>query len=155
MLDRPGVRSWQRSRGGAERSYKSVAAALHGFYIDWGFRVVLERLPNLQNVMLEHLWLDVRAGPQRVEKFLVRHEPTRVLQEVLEQGERLGRQQDTVILGRIPATPQALIFRVEPESQKLHGPNLVRALESQVSLNRRRLRKLRGSRFVVGIALST
>src|SRR5262249_4285318 len=70
--------------------------------------------------------------PERVENFLVRDQPMRMFDKVLEQTESFRRERNTICFA-----PQALIHGIEPVTVKpFHSPRLTMAPEKEKGLRR-------------------
>ena len=72
-------------------------------------RLVPERAADLEDAALQDLWLDVRLGLHRLEEFLLRHQLPSMLHEIAQDSKCLGRQQHTLVLGRLPGAPKTLV----------------------------------------------
>ena len=73
-------------------------------------RLLAERLADLADTALEHLFADVGLGPHGVQELLLGHHPPGVLRQVAQHGEVLRPQEDLL---RPPE--QALVSCVETE----------------------------------------
>ena len=100
---------WQRAVLG-DRGDELIAALGKGPDELRRFGAIAERTPDLQDVPAEDFRLHVRIRPDRAEQLIVSDEAPRVLDEILQHGERLGHQGDAGV-----STPQALVRHVEAE----------------------------------------
>ncbi len=75
---------------------------------------VAEHLPDPEDVLLYHFLIHEGVGPQRLEDFVLRDDPPRVVDEVPQQVEGLRRERDALV-----AAPEAVIDGVEPERVEL------------------------------------
>src|SRR6266850_3790119 len=81
-------------------------------------RVVPQHRSNGGDVALQHLRLNVRLRPQRLEELIVRHQAPGVLDEIPQHGKSLGCEKNALFSQAI-TTPEALVDGVEPEWRKL------------------------------------
>src|SRR5271165_466339 len=82
-------------------------------------RTVLESATNAEDVTFQHLWLDESVGPQSVQQFILGHQPSRVLYEILQDRESLRRQANPLVVSVAPAAPETFVDRVQAERRKL------------------------------------
>ena len=54
-------------------------------------RTVPDRVADVEDVAFQHLWLDERIGPQGIEQFILRNQPTSVVNKIAKDSERLRR----------------------------------------------------------------
>jgi hypothetical protein len=54
-------------------------------------RMVPDRVADVEDVAFQHLWLDERIGPQGIEQFILRNQPTSVVNKIAKDSERLWR----------------------------------------------------------------
>src|SRR5229473_6565086 len=80
--------------------------------------VVPQHRPNGGDVALQHLRLNVRLRPDRLEELSVRHQSPGVLDEIPQHGKSLGGEQNALLAQAI-TTPEALVDGVQPEWRKL------------------------------------
>jgi hypothetical protein len=73
----------------ADRGDKLVPAAGQGLNEARLLRTVPERASDVEDVTLQHLRLDVCLGPHGLDQLIVRHQPSGVLDQVLQDGKRL------------------------------------------------------------------
>jgi len=57
--------------------------------------------------------------PHRIEQFIMRHQPSGVIHQTTQDGERLGRQQDAFIASLISVPPQTLVDAVQPKWREI------------------------------------
>ena len=70
---------------------------------------------------LQHLRLNVRLGPERLEELIVGHQPPGVFDEIPQHPKGLGGQKNA-LFRRAVSAPEALVDGVEPERRELpHG----------------------------------
>jgi hypothetical protein len=62
--------------------------------------------------------LNVYIGPEPLEQLILSYQPTGSFNQELENGERLGRQQNPFVRN-LSATPKALVCFVQPERWEL------------------------------------
>lgn len=82
-------------------------------------RPVAQRASEIEDELFYSLRLDMSVWPHRVEQLVMRHQLTGVLHQMAQNRERLGRQQDALLISFRPAAPQTLVDGVEPEWRKL------------------------------------
>jgi hypothetical protein len=84
-----------------------------------GFRASSPRTARMAAMLaLQHLRLNVRLRPERLQEFIVGHQSPGVLDEIPQHGKSLRRQKN-VLLRHTLTSPQALVDGVEPEGWKL------------------------------------
>jgi hypothetical protein len=72
--------------------------------------VVAQRLPDLAQVRLEHRLAHMHPCPQGVEEVVLGDQTLRPLEEVAQDGKRLGLERD-----EMPSPPELLVGGVEAE----------------------------------------
>src|SRR5262245_22357032 len=117
------ARPWNRWVSGTRRAARQrdelVPTPREGLDEDGLLPVISENPSNLGDMALQDLGLDGGLGPPRVEELRLRDQPLRMLNQVPEDGKSLGCQQDTLVVARPPAPPEALVDRVKPKGGEL------------------------------------
>ena len=80
---------------------------------------VLQRTSDFEDALLYGLRLKMSAWPHCIEQLIMRHEPSGVFHQMVQDRKRLGRQQDALINSLISVPPQTLVDGVEPKWRKL------------------------------------
>jgi hypothetical protein len=79
--------------------------------------LIVEGAPHFENVAPQYFRLHERIGPDCRKQLILRDQSSRAVDQVLQDGERLGHQRHAGV-----ASPQALIRRIQTEwSERLHG----------------------------------
>jgi hypothetical protein len=99
----------------ADGSNEPIAAFGHGFDEQRVLRTIAERVAQMQDAFLHGLGLDHSVGPHAFEELLVSHQPSRVFDEILQDGKRLGRHQNALFALHFVDAPQALVAGVKTE----------------------------------------
>ena len=86
----------------------SVAPAMHGLDVDRRQRVVVERPPDLPNARCQRRVRDGRIVPDSGQQLVFGHELTGVVHQVAQDGERSGRQLET-----LPTLADGLVLPIE------------------------------------------
>jgi len=82
---------WQAQECGlARRPHSEINRVLH-ISLRRILRAISECAPQIEDDLLHCLWLDESAGRHRIEKFIMRHQPSGVLRQIAQNRERLGR----------------------------------------------------------------
>jgi hypothetical protein len=89
----------------ADRGDELVAPSRKSFNISRVLGVVAESGPDVKDVALYGLLLDVSVGPNGFEKFIVRHESAGVLHQVSQDRERRRSQRYPLLAFRTPIAP--------------------------------------------------
>jgi len=114
-------KSWIRRATFAHSSDEPVAAPVQCLNKERLLRTIPQRGSDLQNVLFHGLRLDMSIGPHRLNKLILCHEPLRVLHQISQDCERLGPQQNALVVSRIPAAPKTLVDSVKAErGKRLH-----------------------------------
>ena len=118
-------------------SEKPVPAPMHSLDKERILRSVPERSSEIEDELLYGLRLDVGTWPDGIEQLVMRHQLSGVLHQIAQNRERLGRQEDALVVALIPVAPKTLVDGVEPERRKLlHNRTLATDFSSPVSPSR-------------------
>src|SRR3569833_3121680 len=94
----------------SDHSYESIAALGDGFHKSGLIRPITQCLPNLQDVFIDQLRIDICSRPEGIEQFVASHEATGMLNQISKDIKGLRRKRDGGL--RIPET---LVSGVKPE----------------------------------------
>ena len=72
-----------------DRSDKVIPSSRQRFNESGILRVVTKSAPNIEDVALEHVRLNMSLGPHRIQEFVLRHQPARMVHEISQNGVRL------------------------------------------------------------------
>src|SRR5262245_42736779 len=75
--------------------------------------IITQRFADLADASLQDRIADVEAGPDDIEKFILRDELVRALRQVAQHAERLGPERDDALVA-----VQALVRRVETKRRE-------------------------------------
>src|ERR1700723_1642755 len=81
--------------------------------------IIPERAPDIADVALEHLGLDVGFGPQGLQHLLLGHQPAGMLHQIPEHRKCFGSQQNATFFRSIATMPKALVSHVHSEWREL------------------------------------
>jgi hypothetical protein len=84
---------------------KAVSTAGECFDESRILRIVSERASDVSNMTAQYRRLDESVGPQGLDQFAMRNQSMSVLHKILQNAERLGRQQNAFVLARVMAAP--------------------------------------------------
>src|SRR4029078_1587329 len=96
---------FQRTRGDvliSNHSYEPIAALGDGFHKSGLIRPITQRFPDLQDVFIDQLRIDICFRPEGIEQFVARYEAAGMLHQISKDIEGLRRKRDGVL--RIPET---------------------------------------------------
>lgn len=102
----------------ADWGNEPIAAPGNGFDEEGCVGTIAECVAHIQDALLHGLWLDHTVAPHAFEQFLVRDQPSRVLDEIRQDGKRLGRHLDALRAVHFAEAPQTLIAGVEAERRE-------------------------------------
>jgi len=100
-FDWDGIRFGTVTDGGAE----AVSTAGEGFDESRILRIIAERASDVSNMTAQYRRLDESVGPQGLDQFAMRNQSMSVFHKILQNAERLGRQQNAFVLARVMAAP--------------------------------------------------
>ncbi len=84
--------AWYDARIGRDRRDETVPAPVRGLYVGWRPRIVLQRAADLADADFQGAVADVHIGPGQIQQLVFGDELTGAIDEVLKNGEGLGRQ---------------------------------------------------------------
>lgn len=108
------------------------------------FEASSNRCSNLDDVALQHLWVDMNPRPEDLEKLVVASQSSGMLNEIAHDVKRFGREQNPFLDVLMRTMPEALVDGVEAERRKLlHRSGCHRCRPSAV-MNGRAKQRVRG-----------
>src|SRR5208337_1275475 len=83
------------------------------------FRIVPQRVAEVQNMAFEDFRLHEGLGPQSFQQLILGHQPPGTLHQVPEHGKCRGRQANPLVVSTVLMTPETFVDCVQPERREL------------------------------------